>query len=143
VSLLASHFLKRAAKKFNKSDCRLTQGDIERLQAYRWPGNIRELENVIERAVIVAQQGRLRFDLPITDVQHPSDIAPTQSRIKREVLTDAEQQQRDRENIIAALKASNGKIFGPRDTTELLCVKPTTLASRMKRLGVVNPVKKN
>ena len=142
VPLLASHFLNRATKKFSKSNLRFTQGDIARLQAYHWPGNIRELENVIERAVIVSQHGRLRFDFPDTEVE-AAIVASDRSAasVQAEVLTDKERRRRDRENIIAALKASKGKVFGPGGAAELLSVKPTTLASRMKRLGIGNPGK--
>ena len=143
VPLLAAHFLDRAAKKFSKTDLRLTQGDIQRLQAYHWPGNIRELENVIERAVIVSLQGRLRFDLPANEMQalSRSEIIDNSGN-RPEFLTDDDRQRRDRDNIMAALKASKGKVFGPGGAAELLNVKPTTLTSRMKRLGIVNREKR-
>jgi transcriptional regulator with GAF, ATPase, and Fis domain len=62
IPLLAAHFVKFFAKKMNTQAQKLPKGNIEQLQAYDWPGNIRELQNVIERAVILAQTGALRFD---------------------------------------------------------------------------------
>lgn len=62
IPLLASHFLKRASQAFNKPDVRLPLTQVELLKQYAWPGNIRELQNVIERQTIVARDGRLRFD---------------------------------------------------------------------------------
>ncbi|MEO1544340.1 MAG: sigma 54-interacting transcriptional regulator, partial [Pseudomonadota bacterium] len=65
---LATLFLRRASERANKLDLQISMADVERLKAYHWPGNIRELENVIERAVITATDGRLRFHVPKTAV---------------------------------------------------------------------------
>jgi len=135
IPLLASHFLRGTSRKLKTSDLRFTEGDIRRLERYAWPGNVRELENVIERAAILARQGRLRLDLP--------DGAPTPARTltaepagRDGLLTEAERRERDRRNILAALQASGGKIFGPGGAAERLDVKPTTLTSRIKALGI-------
>ena len=99
---------------------------------------MRELENVIERGTILARQGRLRLDLPDTT---PPDARPAAAPIAEqvptgEVLTESDRRARDRRNILAALEASNGRIFGPGGAAERLDVKPTTLASRLKALGI-------
>ena len=65
ISVLAAHFVDLSARNLNRAPPRLTQGNILQLQRYDWPGNIRELQNVIERAVITSVKGRLRFDLPV------------------------------------------------------------------------------
>ncbi len=140
IPLLAIHFLKRACHKLNKPDVRLTQGNIESLVAYKWPGNIREMENVIERAVIVSQGGRLKLDLPDND---PDLLESTpEPSYKRDqpgsggILSHHEIRCREQDNIIHALKESGGKIFGAGGAAELLDIKPTTLASKIKRLGI-------
>ena len=141
VPLLAAHFLKTSAKQMNIQAPKLTKGHIERLQAYDWPGNIRELQNAIERAAIFAQTGALQFDFlsleaPKSDASIksvPSIPTPKPDPI---ILTEAELKKRERESIIAALAQANGKISGPRGAAELLGMKPTTLASRIKALGL-------
>lgn len=140
IPLLAMHFLKRVCHKLNKPDVRLTNGDIKRLNAYDWPGNIRELANVIERAVIVSQRGRLKLDLPEQETNRLKSTAITsnngpQNDIKN-IMTDDEFRNKQYDNITQALRKSNGKVFGPDGAAELLDIKPTTLASKIKRLGI-------
>lgn len=134
VPLLASHFIQRACEKFNKTAVKPSKADMQRLQAYPWPGNIRELINVIERAVILAQGERLKLDLPeAVDAGGPLERADT-GPIK--IMSDTQRRQRERENIINALKAAGGKVFGPNGAAQLLDIKPTTLASRIKRFNI-------
>ena len=142
VPLLASHFLARACQKFNKPGLSITIADMQRLQTYPWPGNIRELINVVERGVILSRQERINIDLPEVKHELPvedDDIASfvgSNTQKTDSLLTDAERYMRDRNNIIRALKETRGKIFGKGGAAELLCVKPTTLASRVKRLQI-------
>ena len=137
IPLLAQHFLTSESKSF-KSDLRLSEGDVRRLMQYDWPGNVRELQNVIERAAILAHNGRLRIDLPTQ--QGGSELIAASRRPKNgapaPILTDDEMRDYERNNILAALKASGGKVFGKGGAAELLAVKPTTLASRIKSLGI-------
>ena len=142
IPLLAAHFLEMCVKKMKIQTLKLTKGNIERLQAYDWPGNIRELQNAIERGAIFAQTGALHFDFLRPDDSKPrasvdlSHSTPTPPRSDPVILTEAELKRRERESIIAALKQANGKISGPRGAAELLGMKPTTLASRIKALGL-------
>jgi PAS domain S-box-containing protein len=135
IALLAAHFVGVESRKLKRADLRLTEGDVRRLTHYDWPGNVRELENVIERGAILARHGRLRIDLPDGK---PASVGA--GAIKAggplPVLTDDARRERDRANIIAALAASGGKVFGQGGAAELLDVKPTTLASRIKALGI-------
>ena len=136
IPMLAQHFLmgKRAEP---KSSLRLSEGDVRRLSHYDWPGNVRELQNVIERAAILAQNGRLRIDLPDTPGQHAMPAGTRPSGDERPtVLTSAEWRNLERSNILAALAACNGRVFGAGGAAAMLDVKPTTLASRMKALGI-------
>jgi len=139
IPLLAAHFLKMCAKKMNTEPSKLTNANTERLQTYAWPGNVRELQNAIERAAIFAQTGALHFDfLPPAGSKPagPVSSAPSPEKSDPVILTEAERKRRERESIIAALKQANGKISGPRGAAELLGMKPTTLASRIKALGL-------
>ncbi len=135
IPLLAVHFLERAKNQLNKPRIRLTQGDIKRLQNYYWPGNIRELQNVIERAVIVSQKERLKFDLPNSENNVIANSAPPNNNSENDipVLTKKQLQTQERENIVNALRQSKGKVFGENGAAELLGIKPTTLASKIKR----------
>ena len=96
-------------------------------------------EILIERAAILAQNGRLRIDLPDTSGAQPS---PAAARAKADngpaVLTAAEMRAHERANILAALASCSGKVFGPGGAAEMLDIKPTTLASRIKALGIAD-----
>src|SRR5688572_2317747 len=136
IPLLAQHFL---TSKALKSELRLSEGDARKLSRYDWPGNVRELQNVIERAAILAQNGRLRIDLPDVPGVQPSLGAPrTKPDSRPEVMTSSEMRAHERANIEAALAACAGKVFGPGGAAAMLDIKPTTLASRLKALGIAN-----
>ncbi len=141
ISLLASHFLQTMCRKFNKRNIHLSQSDIHCLMNYHWPGNVRELENIIERAVIVTQTGRLRLDLPDPEESpNTPSTSPVLVAVESQALiTESERVARDRMMILKALDQSDGKVFGEGGAAQLLGVKPTTLASRMKRLGIKKP----
>jgi formate hydrogenlyase transcriptional activator len=134
IPILASHFLKLACSKFGKSELQFTQGDMDRMLSYPWPGNIRELINVIERAVILSQHKRLHLDFSISH-QNRDSIQPPATQTAT-IHTEEELRQREVDNIIAALKQCNGRLFGHQGAAQALKVKPTTLASRIKRLGI-------
>ncbi len=141
VSLLAQHFIKLSVKELGCPKPRLTQAGIVQLENYDWPGNIRELRNVVERAVILARGGALEFDLPANN--SPTAPRPSKSRddgaVEREFLTELEMQQRERENLLAVLNKTGWKIKGAAGAAELLGVKPTTLLSRIKKMGLTRP----
>ncbi|MCX7319937.1 MAG: sigma 54-interacting transcriptional regulator, partial [Hyphomicrobiales bacterium] len=136
IPLLAQHFL--LSEKL-QSDLRLSEGDARKLSRYDWPGNVRELQNVIERAVILAQHGRLRIDLPDAPGPQLSGPNKTKADARLAYMTSSELRDHERSNILAALQASAGKVFGAGGAAELLDMKPTTLASRIKALGIVAP----
>jgi PAS domain S-box-containing protein len=137
IPQLAAHFLKQVGQRLNMPGRRLRKSDIERLQAYAWPGNIRELQNVIERALITSEGLDLRIDLP-AGVAARSVVAaePESPAAPAGILTDAQVRQLERDNLKAALQAAGGKLFGKNGAAELLGLKPTTLASRLKRLDL-------
>ena len=116
----------------------MTRANVRQLQAYEWSGNVRELQNVVERALIVSKGSRLQFDLPTGDKIPGTD--PTETLAVEPSLglpySETERLARDRANIVAALRLTNGRISGVEGAAELLGIKPTTLASRMKTLGI-------
>jgi transcriptional regulator with GAF, ATPase, and Fis domain len=138
IRLLAEHFVAQGAQRLRVPQPRLTPEHLAQLQGYPWPGNVRELQNVIEHALIMARGGRLKFDLPVGE---PMTLAPASPPIPAgRVLTESELQARDRQNVLAALQQADWKIHGPGGAAELLDVKPTTLISRIKKLGLKRPV---
>jgi transcriptional regulator with GAF, ATPase, and Fis domain len=141
VPLLAEHLIRLAAKRANCKGFDLTQKLTQQLQSYNWPGNVRELQNVIERAVLQHQCGKLKVDFNLLDglsiaktkqETRQSTTGPSESTL----LTREELKLRERASIIAALEKADYKIYGKGGAAEFLGMKPTTLASRMKALGV-------
>lgn len=132
---LAMHFLKHSCDKLNKPGIRLSKANIELLTAYNWPGNIRELENVIERAVILARGERLLLELPDTNKDAPSANAKS-TECKVDILTREQMYDLEYNNLIQALRSCNGKIFGEDGAATMLGMRPTTLASRIKRFDI-------
>ncbi len=145
IPLLAKHFTTLSVKELRCPKPRLTRAAITKLQNYNWPGNVRELRNVVERAVILARGGLLDFDLPRTgDVsagatRSPARAADEGAGAEPAFLTEAELERRERENLLVILGKSNWKIKGHQGAAELLGVKPTTLFSRMRKMGIKPP----
>jgi len=140
ILLLAAHFVGMYAAKMNIHPPQLSKGNIERLLDYHWPGNVRELQNVIERFVIVSQTGEVQLHLNRNERQVPrrrlEDRAPLEGP-GIPIVTKSELRERERESIVAALARTNGMVAGPRGAALLLGMKPTTLFSRIKALGIV------
>lgn len=134
IAPLAAHFLKQISLRLNLGEKLLRNSDIERLQRYTWPGNIRELQNVIERALITSQGAELKLDLP--DEQKPPQNHATEASKPPIILNDEQIRQLEKDNTLAAVNACQGKLFGERGAAQLLGIKPTTLASRLKKYGM-------
>ncbi len=144
IGLLAAHFLRGIAARLKVPEPRLKQKHVSELEAYDWPGNARELENVIERALITRQGDRLAFDLqPHSNRQGTQATAAhaetSTAQAARAVLTAEEMQALERANLIAALEACHWKIGGPEGAAALLGTKPTTLSSKLKALRIHRP----
>ena len=139
IPLLAGHFLQLAKKKINRTEVNLSKANIAALQNYNWPGNVRELQNVIERAVIISSSNRLKIDLPKIVSGQKAPVGKISNKnlfLKERVSTFAEIKQFERENILRALNQTNWKIFGADGAAELLGIPPTTLTSRISRMGL-------
>ena len=144
IPLLATHFVELLVNELGCPKPRLTQAGIETLQAYDWPGNIRELRNVIERTVICARGGALEFDLPVTvsSVDLTPFGSPDTDRPELEYLTESEMRRRERENLLAVLEKTGWKIKGMDGAAELLGVKASTLVSRIKKMSFRQPMER-
>jgi len=122
IPLLVWTFANEFAGKMDKKIQTVPKSTMEALQRYHWPGNVRELRNVIEHAVIVSTSDMLKVKLP----QDPRGVT---SRIL--TLKDAE-----RQHITKVLERTNWRIKGPHGAAELLGLKPSTLYTRMNKLGI-------
>jgi len=144
IPLLAQHFVQLTARDLATAKPRLTKAGLVQLQAYDWPGNIRELRNVVERAVILARGGLLQFDLPAADskLAPPSAASvPAVPTDDPECLTDHEIRQREHDNLLAVLNKAGWRLKGPGGAAELLGLKPSTLRSRLKALHLRRPAR--
>ena len=142
IPLLARHYVEQAARKLNRPMPHFTTAEVRRLQGYDWPGNVRELQNVIERALITQQPGRrLHFDLPGAGSlgQRRGKSNGPGADSGEDVVPEFEMRRRERENLLAALRQTNWRIYGPGGAADLLGVKPTTLTSRVKKMGLERP----
>jgi formate hydrogenlyase transcriptional activator len=135
IAPLAAHFIRQSAGRMNRPEPRITTAALNQLASYSWPGNVREVQNVVERAIILWQGGPLNFDLPVSRATDDSrnEVKPS---AKPELLTRNELKRQERAAIVAALKQTNGKVSGGNGAAELLGMKPTTLASRISALGL-------
>lgn len=139
---LAQHFLEQTCKDFGRDVLTLTRAQTANLRAYDWPGNVRELKNVIERAVILSTGKVLRLDLSmpglIVDIDKVAEVASGND----DVMTDKEMREFQKNNIVKALKQSNWKVSGVGGAAELLGIRPTTLADRIRTLKINRPVRR-
>jgi len=137
---LAKHFIEQTCADFGRPLMKLTRAQAKALQAYSWPGNIRELKNVIERAVILSDGSSLRFELapamPTSKAAVPV-IAPPNDFPK--ILTETDMRDLQKENLLKALAQTGWRVSGKRGAAALLGVKPTTLADRIKSYGIKKP----
>ncbi|MFQ5610275.1 MAG: sigma-54-dependent Fis family transcriptional regulator, partial [Woeseiaceae bacterium] len=139
VVQLAKHFLEQTCKDFGREPMKLTRTLVDKLRAYRWPGNVRELKNVIERAVILSPGPVLRLDISIPELRAEISETSATGNSQNEILNDKDVREFQKKNIIAALEQSGWRVSGPGGAAELLDVRPTTLADRIKTMGIRKP----
>lgn len=129
IPALAAHFLTYFNRKTGKNVRELSDHVIDQLMAYHWPGNIRELENLIERNILLSKNDH------IDHITLPNQL-PNQALFAFSQPTVSSMFDSEKTHILAALKKCNGKIWGTGGAAELLKLPPTTLNSKMKRLGI-------
>jgi transcriptional regulator with GAF, ATPase, and Fis domain len=141
IPVLAMHFVDLLVKELGCPKPRLTTAGIDALVGHDWPGNIRELRNVIERAVILARGGALDFDLPSfgSSVDETSFAPPEVDKVEPEYLTEIEMRRCERRNLFAVLQKAAWRIKGAGGAAELLGVSPSTLFARIEKMGLKRP----
>jgi formate hydrogenlyase transcriptional activator len=123
IPLLVWSFVQEFSKRMDKSIERLRKKDLDALQNYNWPGNIRELRNVVERSMILTQGPELRLIIPASD---GAEVFKG-PRLLREL---------EKKHVLEVLQSTSGKVYGPRGAAQALGLKPSTLYSLMERLGI-------
>ncbi len=139
IPTLLAHFVQLACNRFHLPLPAVPQKELVRAQRYPWPGNVRELQNVVERAVILSPHGKLRLDLPDDPAPTTTPPTPRLPDAASRVIPEPEWRERERANLLAALRQANFKISGPGGAAELLALHPATLTSRLKALGLERP----
>lgn len=131
IELLALHFIQKYASLARKNVTGLTPFALKQLTDYSWPGNIRELEHLIERSVLLCHGNEIEqfnLNIPTTPVTLAEKETPSGGLLSLEDM--------EREHIMAALKMCGGKVFGTGGAAEMLKIAPATLYSKMKKLGI-------
>jgi len=135
IPMLAEHFLDTSCQRLNLPPMNLTRANVRRLMEYNWPGNIRELQNVVERAAILARHAKLSIDLPHSDAsssERPSGRHCHPEPQPEKILSAAEMAVFEQRNLQRALDSCGGKVSGPDGAAALLGMKATTVYSRIK-----------
>ena len=128
IPLLVRHFAQQCARRMNRAIDAIASETMEALVRHPWPGNIRELQNVIERSVILSQGPVLRAPIAALGSHCAPDVEETRGRTLKEA---------EREHILSILKETNWLVAGPQGAAARLGMKRTTLLFRMKKLGIV------
>jgi DNA-binding NtrC family response regulator len=124
IPLLAAHFVRRLSRQFGRRVERISEGMLQEMVAYDWPGNIRELENFLARAIVLCPGDTLDMPLMVTETNgHPVN----HSRSLRAT---------ERKHIESVLASTGWVIEGPKGAAAILQMNPSTLRSRMRRLGI-------
>ena len=140
IPMLVRHFAQQFARRMKKNVENIPTETMEALTRYDWPGNIRELQNLIERAVILSNGATL--DVPVDALNGRRTAAPEATfsgATERAVVADHTLAEADRRHIIAALERTNWVIAGPGGAAARLGIKRSTLQFRMRKLGIVRP----
>jgi len=128
IPALAYHFMNHYSNKAGKKLSGFADKVLNSMMAYDWPGNVRELEHLIERSVLITR-GNMIMEVLLPALKTKDDNGNEVGRMKSIA-------ENEKDHIISALKKANGRIWGSGGAAELLNIAPTTLASRMKKLGI-------
>jgi formate hydrogenlyase transcriptional activator len=126
IPMLIRHFVEKCAGRLHKPIEVIPDEAVEAMMHWSWPGNIRELENFIERSVILSEGNRL--NPPLAELRDEISLHPTES--------DGTLRDREREHIIEILRQTRGALSGPSGAAARLGLKRTTLQYKMQRLGI-------
>ena len=148
IPLLVKHFIDKVCLNLNRPQPSVSMTQMKYLTQYHWPGNIRELENIIERQIILAKSNKINFSFLAHDSvanglftdKIIANKAATQtnvlsSQVIPQLMNAQEQKLLEKTNVENALRHCKGKIYGDNGAAELLGLKPTTLSSKLKKYG--------
>jgi formate hydrogenlyase transcriptional activator len=143
IPQLAMFFLARFSKKLGKDIQGMSRETVDLLTSYSWPGNIRELQNVIERAVILSKGSVLELEPDLVPALTPAGSSPVGDRSSEVVRPPASAspasatlEELERDHIVAVLTQTRGVVEGPRGAAKILGLHPNTLRHRMQKLGL-------
>jgi transcriptional regulator with GAF, ATPase, and Fis domain len=129
IPLLAMAIVDELGASMGRQFDAISRTSLQALQQYHWPGNIRELRNVVERAMILTDGPVLHIELPSAPVRRAGSAPLSLKTLEKE-------------HVLAVLQQTGWRIRGPRGAAVLLGLPPTTLENRMARLGIIRPGKK-
>ncbi|MXN90544.1 response regulator [Flavobacterium sp. Sd200] len=132
IESLAYYFLRKYASKAKKDVTIISDNAMQQLLNYSWPGNIRELEHLIERYVLLTPFN----EIETFDIKNTESIATGNNVVAQQSGVLLSMEDMEREHIMAALKMCGGKVFGNGGAAEILKIPATTLYSKMKKLGI-------
>ena len=148
IPMLAAHFVRRYARRFQRSVPNLSDEVMAYLQGYAWPGNVRELDNCIHRAMILCEGEVLELADVLLDEEEEEDMLPPASVSPVAPEAEARDQEPllveggdEKQRIIAALQQTNWIVSGPRGAARLLGMTEQTLRYRMRKYGIQRPKK--
>ncbi|MBV1875643.1 MAG: sigma 54-interacting transcriptional regulator [Cycloclasticus sp.] len=136
IGPLAQHFLKLSLQQMGRNNLKLNQAHLNTLKTHQWPGNIRELKNVIERAVILSTGNRLLLNLALPNIPSTHSSSQLGVETNNDLMSDADIRSFERTNTVKALKQSKWKISDSGGAAELLGLKPSTLAYRIEMFKI-------
>jgi len=139
VVIIAEEMIQQISNKLGKSQTKLSVEDMNLLSTYNWPGNVRELQNLVERAVIVSLNGHINWHAIIPS-DNSNDQQTNLEKSPQSIMTSEQLLKLEKENILRALKQTRWKVSGNQGAAILLQMPPTTLASRIKALGIQRPL---
>jgi DNA-binding NtrC family response regulator len=129
IPALAYHFMAHYGHKCGKKLSGISEQVQRKMMAYNWPGNIRELEHLIERSVLLAK-GTVIEEILLPTVDDKNLIAEERDAAMKTIIEN------ERDYIISVLRKCNGRIWGPGAAADILNINPSTLKSKMKKLGI-------
>jgi transcriptional regulator with GAF, ATPase, and Fis domain len=138
IEPLSKHFLRQFIAKSRSKSLNLAEKDVEALRNYSFPGNVRELQNIIERAVIM--NNSRSEDFSISKLLNKANVQKKEKTVEKHfddrIKNYDELKEFERNNILKALKATNYRVYGASGAAELLKIKPTTLMSKIKAMKI-------
>jgi PAS domain S-box-containing protein len=134
IPLLVKHFIKKVSVRFNRAQPKVSVAQMRFLTQYHWPGNIRELENIIERQIISAKSNNINFEFLASESVFNNE--PVNPVLAPKLISVEQQKSFEKNNLASALKYCKGKIYGENGAAQVLGLKPTTLASKLKKYGL-------